>query len=299
MFAEISENIAEVVARVAPSVVQVEGRRRRVSGVVYAPGIVLSTTRALGRDDTARIRRHDGTWFAAELAGWDVATQLAVLKVEGLDVPAVERARREARTGQLAVSVARSWSNAVTASVGNVAIIGGPLPTGPRRGIERIIRTTAPMHDGFSGGAFVDPAGQLAGITTAAAIRGLGIVIPADIAYTTAETIVKRGGFRRSYLGLAGQSVRLPETQRLEHDAEEALLVVAVTPGSPAAAAGVLVGDLLLEFAGRPLVAPEDLLTLLMDEPAGREVALRIRRGTQTIDVRVTLGERPARNHVS
>ena len=296
MFADISDDIAGVVDRVAPSVVQVEGRRKRVSGVVYASNVVVTTTRGLGRDDTARVRRHDGTWLNGELSGWDVTTQLAVLKVEGLDLQPLEPSSREARPGQLAVAVARSLSNAVTASVGNVAVIGGPLPTGPRRGIERILRTTAPMHEGFSGGAFVDPAGRLTGITTAAAIRGLGIVIPVDIAFKTADAIVKQGGLRRSYLGLAGQSVRLSDAQRDETGADQALLVVGVTADSPAAAAGLMVGDLLLEFDGRKLTTPEDLLAALSGEPVGRQVVLRIGRGTQALDKHVTLGERPTRN---
>jgi len=83
-----------------------------------------------------------------------------------------------ARVGHLALAVARSWSNVVTASAGIVSVIGGPLPTGRRRAIDQVIRTTAPMHDGFAGGAFLDTSGGLIGIATAAAIRGLGVVIP-------------------------------------------------------------------------------------------------------------------------
>src|SRR6266403_257166 len=93
--------------------------------------------------------------------------------------------RAAPRVGHLALAVARSWSNVVTASAGIVSVIGGPLPTGRRRAIDEVIRTTAPMHDGFAGGAFLDTAGGLVGVATAAAIRGLGIVIPASIAWRT------------------------------------------------------------------------------------------------------------------
>ena len=95
-----------------------------------------------------------------------------------------------------------------------MSVIGGPLPTGRRRAIDQVIRTTAPMHDGFAGGAFLDTSGGLLGIATAAAIRGLGVVIPASIAWKTAATLLEHGSLKRGYLGLAGQPVALPESQR-------------------------------------------------------------------------------------
>src|SRR6185369_13229502 len=99
--------------------------------------------------------------FDAELAGWDPTTSLAVLRAAGLGVRAITPAASPARVGNLALAVARSWSNAVTASAGLVSVIGGPLPTGRRRAIDQVIRTTAPMHDGFAGGAFLDTTGAL------------------------------------------------------------------------------------------------------------------------------------------
>jgi S1-C subfamily serine protease len=198
-----------------------------------------------------------------------------------------------ARVGHLALAVARSWSNAVTASAGIVAVIGGPLPTGRRRSIDQVIRTTAPMHDGFAGGAFVDTGGALLGIATATAIRGLGVVIPADIAMRTAATLVEHGGLKRGYLGLAGQPASLPESQRGEGGRADALLIVGVTPGGPAAASGLLVGDLLLDFDGHALSSPEDLLDLLTGDRVGRPVSLRVLRGGKIADVTVTVGERP------
>ena len=165
----ISNELADAVAGVAPAVVQVQNGRRPVSGLVYADGVVLTTARALGRGDRLRVRRHDGQTFEAELAGWDPATGLAVLRVGGLDVAPVAVSEGTARVGHIAVAVARSWSNAITASAGIVSVIGGPLPTGFRRAIDEVIRTTAPMHDGFAGGAFVDTGGKLIGVPTAAA----------------------------------------------------------------------------------------------------------------------------------
>jgi S1-C subfamily serine protease len=194
------------------------------------------------------------------------------------------------------VAVARSWSNAVTASAGLVSVIGGPLATGRRRAIDQIIRTTAPMHDGFAGGAVLDTRGRLLGVATAAEIRGLGVVIPAAIASKAVESVLAHGGVKRGFLGLAGQPVMLPESQRTGSgagDAEEALLVVGVAPGGPAARAGIFVGDVILAFDGQPIESPEELLDVLTGDRVGRDVSLRVLRGGAPQDVSVTVGERP------
>src|SRR5205814_4683052 len=135
----------------------------------------------------------------------------ALLRVAGIDAPAARTAGEPARVGNLAVAVARSWSNAVTASVGIVSVIGGPLRTGRGRSIDEVIRTSAPMHEGFAGGAFVDMTGKLIGIATAAAIRGLGVIIPVQIAWKTAASLLEHGRMRRGYLGVAGPAVQLAD----------------------------------------------------------------------------------------
>jgi S1-C subfamily serine protease len=288
----LSEQMADAVAAAAPSVVQVHGRRQPASGVVYADDSVLTTTRALGREDHLRVRRHDGAEFEAELTGWDPTTGLALLRVAGLGVTPATQATSAVRVGHLAIAIARSWSNALTASAGIVSVIGGPLPTGRRRAIDQVIRTTAPMHDGFSGGAFVDTTGRVIGITTASAIRGLGVVIPAAIAWKSAASVLQHGRLKRGYLGLASQTVRLADRQREAAQREHGLLVVSVSTPSPAASGGMLVGDVMLDFDGRPIESPEDLLDLLLGDRTGRQVPVRVLRGAEAIALSVTVGER-------
>src|SRR5258706_3671058 len=136
----LSNQMADAVASAAPSVVQVHGRRRPASGVVYADGLVLTMARVLGREDSLHVRRHGGDEFAAELAGWDPTTGLAMLRVTGLGVAPAVLSTTPVRVGHMALALARSWSNALTASAGIVAVIGGPLPTGRRRAIDEVIR---------------------------------------------------------------------------------------------------------------------------------------------------------------
>src|SRR5690348_12643850 len=115
-----SNQLADVVETAAPSVVQVLGRRRPGTGVVYADGIVLTTTRAIGREDGLHVRRGDGTSLDAQLAGWDPATNLAILRVPDLGVTPLTRAAAAPRVGHAAIALARSWSNMITASTGIV-----------------------------------------------------------------------------------------------------------------------------------------------------------------------------------
>ncbi len=292
--AALSNSLADAVAAVAPSVVQVQGRRRPASGIVYADNVVLTMVRALGREDGLHVRRHDGQTLDAELIGWDPTTSLAVLRANGLDAKPLTPAAAPARVGHLALAVARSWSNAVTASSGIVSVIGGPLRTGRRRAIDQVLRTTAPMHDGFAGGALVDLTGALVGVSTSTVIRGTSVVIPVSIAWQTAATVLEHGHLKRGYLGIAGQPVQLAEHQRAAIGRDEGLLVMAVTTGGPAAAAGVVVGDVLLELDGHAITSPEDLLDLLVGDLVGRQATLRLLRGGTATDVTVVIGERPA-----
>jgi len=230
----LSNQLSDLVASAAPSVVQVQ----RASGVVYAKDVVLTNARALGREDGLHVRTHDDRQLNAELHGWDPATGLALLRVADLNISPAVPSTEAARVGALAVAIARSWSNSLTASVGIISVIGGPLRTGRGRSIDEVIRTTAPMHEGFAGGAFVDMSGKVIGIATAAAIRGLGVIIPASIAWKTAADLLEHGRIRRGYLGVAGQPARLTDRQ--------GLLIADVKDETPAARAGLLVGDVIV-----------------------------------------------------
>ena len=294
MLTEFSNQLADAAAAAASSVVQVQGRRwRTASGVIYAPGVVVTTMKALGREDGLHVRSGEGDAVDAELAGWDPATGLALLKAS-VAAPPIAVATQAARVGHLALAVGRSWSNGLTASAGIVSIIGGPLRTGRRRSIDQIIRTTAPMHDGFAGGAFVDTSGALIGIATASTIRGLGVVIPSAIAWKAAQDLLAHGRMKRGFIGIAGQPVRLPDGQRGTEGGEEALLVVGVNADGPAAKAGMLVGDVILALDGHPITAPEELLDLLAGDRVGKTATLKLLRGGTPIDLGVTVGERSA-----
>jgi S1-C subfamily serine protease len=287
-----SNHVADIVAASSPAVVQVRGRRRPASGVIYAPDVVVTTARAVGSEDGVQVTAPDGRVLDAELAGWDLTTHVAVLKVPGLGGSAVTPSPAAVRVGQLALGLARSWSNSLTASAGIVAVIGGPLSTGRRRAIDQVIRITAPMHDGFSGGACLDASGGAIGLVTGARIRGFRVVIPAAIAWKAATDVLEHGRPRRGYLGVAGQAVQFGAGQQAAGDRQTGVLIVGVTPDSPAALGGLIVGDVLTDFDGQPIESPEDLLDVLVGDRVGRQVELRILRGGKPATLSVAVGEK-------
>ena len=286
---DFSNQLADAVAAAAPSVVQVHGRRQPASGVVYGNDVVVTTSRAIGSEDNISVVVPDGQTLKAELIAWDPATHLVALRAPELKAPAPALGASP-RVGHIAVAIGRSWSNSLTASAGIVSVIGGPLPTGRGRAIEEIIRTTAPMHRGFAGGAFINTAGELIGIATAAEIRGLGVIIPAGIACKTVESLLTHGRAKRRYLGVAGQAVQLPPAQQSASGQSNAVLVVQVMETSPAARAGLLVGDLLVALNDQALESPDRLLEALAASSGAAR--LRVLRGGSALEIPVEIAEK-------
>jgi S1-C subfamily serine protease len=198
------------------------------------------------------------------------------------------------RVGQIVLPVARSWSNALTASAGIIAVIGGPLRSGQGHSLEQVIRITAPIHDGFAGGAVADASGRVAGIATNAKIRGLAVVVPASLAWKSAAHVLEHGRPRVGFLGISGHPVRLSERQRGDAGKSHGLLVVGVTPDGPAESAGVLIGDVILELDHQPVGSTDDLLQLLATGRVGQTVPLGVLRGGRQQNIPVTVGERAA-----
>src|SRR5947209_17260571 len=194
----LSNQMADAVERVEPALVLVNGRPRQpASGIVYAENLVLTADHVLEREEDLTIHTHDKRTLTAQFVGRDLATDLAVLRVADLGLEATVAASEPARVGQLVLAVGRSSSEGPMASVGIISAIGGPLRSGRGVTLERYIRTEATPYPGFSGGPLIDTQGAVLGITTTGLVNGVALAIPANIAWSIAETLAQQGYIKR------------------------------------------------------------------------------------------------------
>ncbi len=283
-------------AAVAPSIIQVHGRPRRpASGLVVAPERVLTTSHSVEWEDELKVRLAAGDLLAAQVAGRDPGTDLVLLRVPGLPSPAARLTASPADTGTLALIVGRTWGNHLKARLTALTRIGGPIRVGGGRSLDGVIGLDTGPYPGFSGSTVVAPDGAVAGLATAGLLRGHGLAVPGALLAQTIENLERHGRIRRGFLGVTTQPVRVPEAQRAGGAAEEGLLIVGVAGGAPAAAAGILVGDILVAIDGREVAEPEQLLSFLSGDRIGTAVRLGVIRGIVATEITVTVGERPAR----
>jgi S1-C subfamily serine protease len=290
VLASLSSQLADAVDQAAASVVQVHGRRRPVAGVVFAEDLVLTPAASLD-DDAVVVRRGDGHTAEGSVLGRTPGGGMAVVRVQALGVPPA-LAAPEPRVGQLAVAVGRTWSGGVFATVTNVAVVGGPLRTGRATELERVIRIAQPPQGALTGAVLADTGGKALGVITGAAIRGTTVVVPTALAVPAAQHVASTGGAKQGFIGISSTTVNLPSRQRAGRIQEYGLLVTGLVPESPADAAGVLIGDIIVGFAGTAIQEPEHLVTMLRGDRVGKTVPVTVLRGGAVQDVNVSVGER-------
>jgi S1-C subfamily serine protease len=290
----LSNQMADAVERIAPSIVLVNGRERQpASGVVYAPELVLTANHVLQQEEIT-IETSDKRKLAAQVVGRDAASDLAVLRVADLGLEAASASAENARVGQLIMAVGRTNEEGPMASSGVVSAIGGPLRTGKGALLERYLRTDAIPYPGFSGGALIDMQGHVLGLLTTGLVQNLTLAIPMQNALTIAETLVRQGHIKRGFLGISSQLVELPAAQRPEgaQEQEYGLLIVKVDENSPAQQGGILLGDILVKLDGHIVLDSEDLQVVLAGDRAGKTVPIEVIRGNTLHTLPVTIGQR-------
>jgi S1-C subfamily serine protease len=285
---EFSKELAEAVRKAGAYTVQVDARGGYpASGIALEAQAVLTADHVVEREEDIAVGLPDGRRLAARVLGRDPGSDLALLGVEE-KLPALgPAAEAEPEVGELVLSLARPTEEGIEASLGIITARGGPLRT----------RYDGPRYPGFSGGPLAAPDGRWLGVNTLRSQYGAGVALPAALALRIAAKL-KTGGVRRGYMGVNSQTVELASGMQdaLGRRQDTALLLVGVEEGSPAAKAGLLLGDLLAGFDGKPVRDHRELLQLLHSSEAGRKVEVELLRGGRPERVSLTLGERPARS---
>ena len=286
----LSNEIEAAVEKAAPSIVQVHGHRRVSAGLVIADNLIV--TPASTDEDKVAVLIGDHQTVEGAVLGRLGHMGLTIVRVDGLNRrPLVAAA--EPKPGHLAVAVGRTWSGNVMATLAPIAVVGGPLRTGRRGAIDRVIRIQQPPHGALNGGALVNASGEALGIITTYAIRGTTVVIPASIAFAAAAKAASEGGVKQGYLGVSTMPVPLPERQRGGRSQTAGLLISHVAANSAAEQGGLLIGDVIVGFGGDAVDDPESLVTRLRGNKVGAAVPITVIRGTNAVDVTVTVSERP------
>ena len=292
----LSNDLAGAVDRAGQSVVAIHARRRiPASGIHWRPGIIVAAHHTIQREDDITVSLADGTTATATLAGRDPTTDLAVLKVDDAKVPAASLGDGTGlRVGSLVLALGRPGGT-VTASLGVISTVGGEWRTWHGGSIDRFVRLDLSIYDGFSGGPLVDAAGRVLGVNTSGLSRGAALAIPVSTVNRVVDQLVKSGRVARGYLGLGMQAVRLPPplVERLSLPTDIGLMVVSAEPGGPGDTAGILIGDVLIAIADRPVGDPTEVLSLLGGDQIGKTLATRIIRAGESKSVSITIGERP------
>lgn len=289
----LSDALANAVERAATSTVTVYGRRRvPASGIVWNDkGLIVTASHVIEREEDIQIGLPDGGTVTATLVGRDHSRDLAVLRLQdGQNAKLTAGAHRSEplRVGEIILALGRPGEN-VQASFGIVNAIGGYRRR--RRRTADAVSAELTLFPGFSGGPLIDASGAIAGMNTSGPFRRGSATIPAgqiDIITSELET---HGRIRHAWLGVTLQPVELPAGA--EGEQESGLLVSGVTTESPAAQAGLMVGDILTTLDGQPLAQAGDLQLLLTPDTIGTEVTLGLLRGGAQREQKATPVERP------
>jgi S1-C subfamily serine protease len=289
----LSDHTAQLVERVASSVVAVHGGGRRpASGIHWRSGVIVTAEETLERDEDITVTLPGGRQVAATLAGRDPSTDVAVLRVQPDGLAAAETADAAAlRPGHVVLAIG-NHDGAPIASLGIVGFAGGAWHSARGGAIDRLLRLDLVLSPLAEGGALIDVTGRVLGMTVFGP-RRRALAIPSATVDRAVEQLLSKGHVVRGYLGAGLQNVRLGRGAQGPSDNGRGILVVSIDPDGPAARAGLLVGDIITAWNAQPVMRVREVMRLLGPDSAGSSVDLRLLRAGAPADLKVTIGERP------
>jgi S1-C subfamily serine protease len=308
-----SQAVVAAAESVSPAVVKIDVQRRvhtargarelagSGSGFVFTPdGLILTNSHVAGGASKLVVSFNDGHMVGGDLVGDDPHTDLALVRVSGDKLPTVRLgSSRALRVGQLAIAIGNPFGFECTVTAGVVSALGRSLRSQSGRLIDDVIQTDASLNPGNSGGPLVDSRAEVIGVNTAviAGAQGICFATAIDTAKVVVAQLLRNGRVRRGYIGVSGQNTQLPRrlVRHFELPVGSAVRVMSVASGSPAQAAGLEEGDVIVQWDGVPVAGIDDLHRLLTEAYLGRSAEVTVIRRAQKLTRRVTPIELPAR----
>ena len=289
-----SNAVAQLAEDVSPSVVNVNAGRRSGTGVVWSrEGHILTASHVLGHGTPPRVTLSDGREMDAQVLGRDRYTDVAVLKVEADGLSPIQMgSSKDAKVGQFVLAFANAFGKKPSATSGIVTSPGRSVRGWWGTEIEDAIVSDAKLNPGYSGGPLVDATGRMIGMNVAY-FAGRGVAVSADSVRGIVEMLLKDGKVKKGFLGVVVEQVELPAglAESSEVGQETGLMVRAVEEGSPARAAGVAMGDIILRLGEARATDEHELHKALRGDSAGSAQSLWVLRGEKPIEMKVTPGE--------
>jgi len=265
------------------------------SGVIVSPsGYILTNAHVVDGAQQLMVTLLDGRTFKGTVVGSDSLTDLAVVKVPATNLPTAPLGNSaDLQPGDWAIAIGNPYGLNFTVTAGVISAMGRTLPNGPE---ETFIQTDAPINPGNSGGPLVDTQGQVIGINSAKfeGAQGIGFSIPIDTAKGIMSQLITTGHIARPYVGVYLESLTPDLAARLHLPAgTKGVVITKVAPNSPAAAAGLVQGDVIVRAVDQPTPDAGALVTLIHQQKIGGKVTLVVLHEGQTKNVTVTLAEAP------
>lgn len=268
------------------------------SGVIVSEqGLILTNDHVVASADEIEVALADGRKLAARVVGTDPDTDLAVLKVEAENLPAITFAADERlNVGDVVLAIGNPFGVGQTVTQGIISALGRN-----HLGIntyENFIQTDASINPGNSGGALIDAEGNLIGINSAIYSRnggsmGIGFAIPASIAKQVMEQIAVNGSVTRGWIGIEAQDITPELAESFKLPQAQGSLIAGVLRDSPADLAGLKAGDVLLAINDKKVVDSSGMLNIIAALKPTEKAELKIARAAKEMTVSVEVGKRP------
>lgn len=301
-----SHAVTQAVERVAPAVahvrvVQRRGREGAGSGFLITPdGYLVTNSHVAGGASALEVTLPDGRSAEAQVVGDDPDSDLAVLKVQASDLAWVRFGdSSRVRVGQMAIAIGSPFGFQHTVTAGIVSALGRSMRAQTGRLLDNVMQTDASLNPGNSGGPLVDSRGEVIGVNTAVirGAQGICFAIGSSTAERVAICLIRDGRVRRARLGVGGQTLPLPRrvVRHFGLPRESGVRIETVESGSPAAAAGLARGDVIVAIDGAPVPDIDALQRALAGEVIARPVEVQVVRRDRTLTIAVTPEESAAK----